>query len=90
MSRARLLSIRGELSLDGRALLYWLRLSPREREKSPVGPPRDAMRRILEAIDSHENVRRFRYVPPLKFHPSMQSRVAELVSECRRVVRETE
>lgn len=72
----RLLSDRGELSLDGRALLYWVRLSPTERARRH--PPVAAMRRFLNMWEGTKK-------PPV-LHPAIESRRCDLVSECQRVV----
>lgn len=71
-SRARLLSDGGELSLDGRGLLYWLRSSPIERERSPQ--PIAAAIRFMSEIGKR---------PDAKLHPSVESRRDELIAACR-------
>lgn len=78
MTRARLLSDRGALSLDGRAILYWIRLSERERERSPMGPPAAAMRRLLEQVDRQAGGQ------ARALHPSLEARRAEILEECKK------
>lgn len=69
--KARLLSDRGALSLDGRALLYWIRRSESERRRAhPLAIPRAAMARLLAAGEG-----------PL--HPLIEKYRDELFEECR-------
>jgi hypothetical protein len=77
VTRARLLSDRGALSLDGRALLYWMRLPERDRDRTSIGPPVAAMRRLLAGL---------RERPKAALHPSLETRREELVAECKKRV----
>jgi hypothetical protein len=61
----------GKLSLMGRALLFWIKLSPEDRKKSLIGAPLAAMKYALEHAESG------------KLHPSLEPLRADLIRICK-------